>query len=451
VREDQAVDGEADPAGSALPVAEGGPLRGEKPKESPVDEWSGRGSAGAGAGGRPKAVRGGKTQQRRVGLPDDLRLRVALGPVSRLWERLSGWQQDQVEAAAKAELAQLAGLGVAPDGAPRLLAGRLTDRLEETGGEARVDKPFPWLIRRGLPQRRACSHHKCDDGVRLDTGEDCENCGNVIHLRRALRARIGADIDRELPGLDEGERRRVLEERLREQAAIEAEDLVWRREQAAAERARREAARAADLERAEAERAAAAAAEAARQALPCTDCGQPQSGGLCETCDCRRQTKALVVEAGLVAAAWSAALDDPGNVAGVVTHVQAELDAGIDGAWREFLELVEPGELESDPARAALAQALTALQVVEQAVPEYRRRALAMLARAPEAEAEAERAYATEQRRRWFRANPNGADALTAAAKAADAARERTAQFLLEQRVEQLREHAPCAPRPPGR
>ncbi|RBL84137.1 hypothetical protein DDE05_25855 [Streptomyces cavourensis] len=57
------------------------------------------------------------------------------------------------------------------------------------------------------PPLGSASHRKCDDGVRLDTGEDCENCGNVIHLRRARRARIGADIDRELPGLAHGERR----------------------------------------------------------------------------------------------------------------------------------------------------------------------------------------------------------------------------------------------------
>ncbi|MER7048901.1 hypothetical protein [Streptomyces jumonjinensis] len=128
--------------------------------------------------------------------------------------------------------------------APRLLADRLADRLGETGGEALVDRPFPWLTRRGLPQRRACSHRKCDDEIRLDTGEDCENCGNVIHLRRARRARIGADIDRELPGLGDGERRHVLEERLREHAAAEAEDFVWRQEQD-----RRNAARAAAAER----------------------------------------------------------------------------------------------------------------------------------------------------------------------------------------------------------
>jgi len=76
-------------------------------------------------------------------------------------------------------------------------------------------------MRRGLVQRQACSDHRCDDGIRLDTGGECENCGNVVHIRRARRAKIAAQIDRELPGLSAGERRRVLEERLREQVAIE--------------------------------------------------------------------------------------------------------------------------------------------------------------------------------------------------------------------------------------
>ncbi|MFI1176841.1 hypothetical protein [Streptomyces melanogenes] len=38
-------------------------------------------------------------------------------------------------------------------------------------------------------------------------------------------------------------------------------------------------------------------------------------------------------------------------------------------------------------------------------MPEYRRNALAMLGRTAEADADAERAYETEQRRCWFRAN----------------------------------------------
>lgn len=440
VREDQAADGEAAVAESAPPVAEDGPLRGEKPEESPVEGRGGQRAAGAVAGGRPKVVGWEKAQQRRVGLPADLGLRVALGPVAGLWERLSGWQQGQVEAAAQAELTQLTGMLERPEMAPRLLADRLTDRLEETGGEALVDRPFPWLMRRGLVQRQACSDRRCNDGIRLDTGAECENCGNVVHIRRARRAKITAQLDRELPGLTEGERRRVLEERLRAQATIEAEDFVWRREQARAERTRRDAARAVAQERAERERQAAAAADAVRQALPCKDCGLQRSAGLCEACGFRRRTEAAIVEAGLVAATWSADLDDPGAVAAVATHVRASLAADIERARREFLELMEPGALDADPVLTASALAFTALQTVQQALPEYRRSALGQLRRTEEAEAEARRAYKTEQGRRWYKHNPNGADAVAAATRAADAARERTAQYLLATRLEQLRE-----------
>lgn len=451
-REDQAVGAHSSVAGSPSPTAEVGPLRGEKPEVPPVEGQDGQRAATGGSGGRLTVVGGRKAQRRgRAALPDDLRLQVSLEPAQWLWQQMNRWQRGRAAKAAEVELTRLTNLLMQPETAPQLLADRLTRRLEETGGEALIRDPFGWLIGRGLVQRQVCPDRRCDDGIRLDTGADCANCGNVVHIRRAHRARIASEIDAQMPGLTEPERRRVLEEQLREQAATEAEDLAWRWEKAAAEQARRAAARAADLERAEAERAAAAAAEAARQALPCADCGQQQAGGLCETCDCRRQTEALTAEAGLVAAAWSAAPDDPDDLAGVVDHVRAELDARIGVAWREFLSLVEPSAMESDPARAALAQALTALQVVEQAVPEYRRCALAMLARAPEAEAEAAKAYATEQRRRWFRANPNGADALAAAAKAADAAREHTAQYLLNQRMEQLREQGSARAERAGR
>ncbi|WP_328745062.1 hypothetical protein OHT57_06405 [Streptomyces sp. NBC_00285] len=134
MREDQAAEDTA-VAEPATPMAEDGPLRGEKPKESPVNEHGGQGAAVAAAGGRPQAVGWDKEQQqRRAGLPADLGLQVVLEPVSRLWERLSGWQQDQVKAAAKAEVKRLAGLLEQPEPTERLLADRLTDRLEETGG-----------------------------------------------------------------------------------------------------------------------------------------------------------------------------------------------------------------------------------------------------------------------------------------------------------------------------
>ncbi|MEV5566029.1 MULTISPECIES: hypothetical protein [Streptomyces] len=443
VREDQAVDGESAAAATESPVAEGGPLRGEKPKESSVDERAGQRAAGAGAGGRPKAAGWEKAQQqKRVALFDDLGLRVALGPVSWLWEQLSGWQQDRVEEAVRAELASLEGLLAVPGGAPRLLADRLTDRLEETGGEALINKPFGWLIGRGLVRRPSCSDRRCDDGTRLDTGAECENCGNVVHIRRARRAKTAAQIERELPHLGDDERRRVLEERLREQAAIEAQDQVRRLEQARAEKARREEARTADQERAERERAAAAAAEAVRQALACEDCGQQQAGGLCEACGYRRRTAALIVEAGMVAATWAADLANQADVDAVTADVRASLAADIERARRAFLDSAPPGELEADPIGAAAVLAFGALRAVEAALPEFRSSALGRLARTEEADAEARRAYKTEQGRRWFRHNPNGADAIAAATKAADTARERAAEYLLSTRLKQLRGQA---------
>ncbi|WP_328698509.1 hypothetical protein [Streptomyces sp. NBC_00342] len=441
VREDQAVDGKTAAAGTGSAVAEGGPLRGEKPKDSPVDERAGQRAAGAGAGGRPKAAGWEKAQQQKpVALPDDLRLRVALGPVSWLWKQLNGWQQNRVEEAARAELAGLEGLLAVPGGAPRLLADRLTDRLEETGGEALIRKPFGWLIGRGLVRRPSCSDRRCDDGTRLDTGGECENCGNVVHIRWARRVKTAAQIDRELPHLGDDQRRRVLKERLREQTAVEAEDHVRRREEARAEKARRDAARAADQERAERERAASAAADAVRQALACEDCGQQQAGGLCEACGYRRRAEALIVEAGMVVATWAADLAHQGDVDAVAADVRASLAADIERARRAFLDSAPPGELDADPISAAAVLAFGALRAVEAALPEFRSSALGRLAQTEEADAEARRAYKTEQRRRWFRHNPNGADAVAAATKAADTARERTAECLLAARLEQLRE-----------
>ncbi|WP_019712019.1 hypothetical protein [Streptomyces xinghaiensis] len=267
--------------------------------------------------------------------------------------------------------------------------------------------------------------------MRLDTGGACDTCGNVIHFRRARRAQAAAELAQELPGLGDRKRRQILESRLREQAAIEAEDSVRRREQARAEQARREAVRAAAREQADRERAAAAAADAVRQALPCEDCGQGQAAGLCEACGYRRRTEALIVEGGLVTATWCANLDDPSDIAAVTDHVGATLQADIDTARTQFMELIEPGVLEADPAAAASALAFNALQAVEQLLPDYRSSALRRLGRTPEAEAEARRAYATERNRRWFRANPTGTDALAAAATAVKTARERTAQALL--------------------
>ncbi|MFF3735686.1 hypothetical protein ACFYXM_36950 [Streptomyces sp. NPDC002476] len=103
------------------------------------------------------------------------------------------------------------------------------------------------------------------------------------------------------------------------------------------------------------------------------------------------------MEAGLVAATWSADLTDPADVTAVTADVRAHLSSCIEAATQQFLGLMRPGELEAEPVAAASAVAFTALQAVEQALPEYRSSALG---RTEEAEAEARRAYKTEQGRR---------------------------------------------------
>ncbi|MFE2536678.1 hypothetical protein [Streptomyces sp. NPDC059371] len=405
-----------------LPQAEVGPLRGEKPKDSPVDAQGGPRIAGDCAGSRSKIAGGGKPQpQRRGGLPDDLRLRVALRPVAGLWARLSGWQRDQVQAATTRELTQLAGLLVEPDTAPQLLADRLTDRLQETRGEALVNSPYGWLIRRGLVQRQACPDLRCDDAIRLDTGGDCDTCGNVIHLRRAHRARIAAKIDEELPGIGERERRQVLEERLRDTAAHEAENRASRRAQVRDEQARRDAGRTAAREQAEREHQAAAAVEAARHALPCENCGLPEAAGLCPACAYRRRAETLVREAVDLAVSVRADLAD--------TAAVGELIQQCDRDTRALLEAACESACGNDADPGLLAY--TTQQVARRIRDERRQSALHRLKRSEQARAEADTVYQTYRRRHGHRTKQD-------AEQAAELAGQRTADALLGQLLSQL-------------
>ncbi|MFF5435190.1 hypothetical protein ACFY5K_34920 [Streptomyces griseofuscus] len=295
-----------------------------------------------------------------------------------------------------------------------------------------------WLSQRARPvvRRPSCSDVRCDDGIRLDTGADCDNCANILHSRRAWRVRIAAEVDQELPGLGTDARYREIEARMRRHAEAEAQERAQRR---AAARAEAEAQAAIERER-------AAAEAAVRQAVACTDCGRERSAGLCEACDHRRQTETLIGVAGLLAAAGSADLSDPGSIAAAVAGARTIIGNSIAAAWQEFLQITDGGMLEADPQAAADAYAFTAFDTARQAVQEFQDTALEMLGRTEEAEAEARRAYRSEQRRPWFQRNPTGADAVAAATKAADTARERVAEYLLAARREQLHERSAARP-----
>ncbi|WP_190078499.1 hypothetical protein [Streptomyces daghestanicus] len=426
--EDQAVDGKDGAVCPVSLVAVGGPLRWEQLKESPVDERGGQRAAGAGAGGRPKAVGWQKAQlQRRVGLPARPALQVALGPVAGLWAQLSGWQQDQVQAAAEAEIMRLEGLLEHQGGGPRLLADRLTDRLAETGGEALVDKPFPWLIRRGLVQRPACADPRCDDGTRLDTRSECPSCATAIADRRMLRARVRAVMTAE-----QGQgpvSRAAYEERLREHSALEADRARARHARTAVEVERRRAAVARRRQREQ-------EAEQARLSAPCADCGLADAAGLCPRCSWTRRTEVLVAEAVDLAVAARSALDNPEKVAVLSETCEARIRALVTEGCR--------GQV-GDKADKTLT-AFTAVQVAERVRDEEQAAALRRLTAGPEAEAEAAAVLAAELRR-----SPRRPETARAAG---EAARHRTAEYLLRHRLGQLRvlraRQRPCEPAAAG-
>ncbi|MFJ1803994.1 hypothetical protein [Streptomyces sp. NPDC088180] len=138
----------------------------------------------------------------------------------------------------------------------------------------------------------------------------------------------------------------------------------------------------------------------------------------------------------MVAATWSA------DIAAVTAEARAALEREVAAVHTRYLGAMDQAAQDEDPADVASVLAYGALQTVQEALPEIRHSALNRLGRTEEADAETRRAYKTEQERRWFRHNPNGADAVAAATKAADTARERAAEYLLATRLKQLREQA---------
>ncbi|MFD9592102.1 hypothetical protein ACFWA9_04995 [Kitasatospora sp. NPDC059973] len=218
------------------------------------------------------------------------------------------------------ELAAVGRLTGSPN-ATAALADRLRHRLRAEGGGALVTDPVGWLLAKGLPQRRECAHLACDDGIRLDTGTDCTTCEQRLADRRSTRRALAREAVSALPDAATAEQRRTaVDERLHRHAMLRAEQQVADRqwaEQRCAE---------ADTRRAVRE-AQAAAAEAARQTLPCEDCGTPDMAGLCASCWGMRATRAAIRECVDLALAGSADLGDHRDVNAVATHVRGELRA----------------------------------------------------------------------------------------------------------------------------
>ncbi|MGW4186256.1 hypothetical protein ACWEK2_29315 [Streptomyces albidoflavus] len=215
VREDQPVDGAGAAAGSASPVAEGGPLRGEQPEKASITNRTEPDCGDLAAVEAPFADAAGPGTRGRATLPP-LDVRGVLGPVRWLWAKIerSGARTTVVRRtrAALDELAEIVG----PDQAAPALTARLTRRLHHQGGEALVTDPAAWIIGRGLPQQHTgCGDARCDGGHRLDTSTGCEACADRHADRQALRRQAAATIDARHPHLTGADRRTAIEGHLR--------------------------------------------------------------------------------------------------------------------------------------------------------------------------------------------------------------------------------------------
>ncbi|WP_159029153.1 hypothetical protein [Streptomyces viridochromogenes] len=344
---------------------------------------------------------------------DDLRHQVALAPVAWVWSRLKGGQQAVALRAVDRALDALSGI-VEVQAAPRVLASRLTDRLGEAGGEALVRDPMGWLLGRGLIQRPACPDLRCDDGIRLDTGSDCPTCGNIVHIRRKLRAQVTARVEADMPSRDPAARRSEVERRLREETVLEEARAQSRRARVAREVEQRQEAVAR-------RRSAEEDAELARRQAPCADCGMPECAGLCPACSFRRRTESLMREAVDLAVAVRADLSDAAAVAELTQQCETDTRAML------VLACERACGPDADPDLVAF----TAPQVAQRIRDERHEAAVRRLLSSAEAVAEADSVYEACLRRR-------GRGAEEAAEQAADAAGRRTAELLLRQRLGEL-------------
>lgn len=246
-----------------------------------------------------QAVQGRDQQRGRVPRPPD-DLVAVLAPAGALWDRLvHHGARGLVVAAIRRELTAVTAAADDPHRAVQLLAARLERRLAVQDGPDQVRDPVGWLLRRGLPRGGAgCTHPRCDEGIRMDTGQPCEMCLSRIAGQRALRERVAAEVTADRPGLPPAARRREVEQRLREETAAAAEQRAARLAASAAVRVGPGRPNTALLEaRLRDGQAAAAVAETAVADgyVACGGgCGSPPAdriSGLCPLC--AEQTRAL--------------------------------------------------------------------------------------------------------------------------------------------------------------
>ncbi len=442
-REDQAADPDTTTAPVSSTGGAGGPLRGEMPKTPPTipmqpedqEQTPDDASADSGLDAAAELLadmgrRHSSGPRGRVPRPHR-ELQVTLAPVEALWDRLM-WDSTRhlVEKATRRELRRVA-TWVGEERAGHYLARRLTRRLTAQPGRASgVKDPVGWLIGRGLPRLSPCTDQRCDDGTLMHSGTACERCEDHVLDLRARRRRVAAQVQADLPDATPDQQHEVFEDHLR--AAVDADTARFeegRREQAAKD--------AAVAAKAAAARAQQKADEVARQALPCAQCGEPETGGLCGTCWGWEETEKLLTDAKALVAAGCGEPDDPELTQAMADMAEHQAHARIQDACDK-----------ADAAGASATMiALAAKMKAQDIVDEYRTTALRTLGREIQVEAEARNAHAAQMRRRHL--HPSIEDAEQAATQAAEEARRRTAEHLLTLRSNAWRTaHTPAPVKP---
>lgn len=417
VREGQAGPTAAIAAGRRDAGGAGDPLRGEQPCLPPSVDGS---MPRQGASERPLSAWSGSRVPSRPGAPLPRELQSVLDPVLPVWERISrAGARGIVTSAVRAELTSLRGV-LGPGDAERALAARLQRRIVAQGCSPVTD-PVGWLLSRALPRRAGCYSTLCDEGLRMDTGEDCPSCALLVADRRALRQRVTAKVTAAMAGASSEALRRETDQQLQAELHRQASRDAARRKQAAAEHVARQDA----LARRWAEQEAA---QHARRAQPCATCGRPDAAGRCAACAERGRLERAVTEAVEVTVAVQADLLDPAAVAALSARVTAGVRGDIEA---EAARLRAAG---ADEHMLALGTRLAAELARDRAV----KAALDRLGRSPEADAEVERASAARVRWAWHR---RGAvdEGLEVVEAAAEGVRERTARALLDARLARVR------------
>ncbi|MFJ5120952.1 hypothetical protein [Kitasatospora sp. NPDC088548] len=439
VRPERASTREEQPGADApLLTAGPGPVRPLRGEQHVIErKQGGKGSAKLrrGAG---RAVADGRFSSLLTpfGEPREQRLVAVLAPAADLWRRIERTSTREFVLAQVAVALDAVAAWSGTAEAPELLAGRLDFRRRRQGAVPITD-PVGWLLHRGLPKGSGdCAEPTCDDGVRLDTGQDCTTCDLRISDRRSIRLILTRQAVAALPaGASDDQRRAAVEAALAEHTRTRQEALAAARHRIAAEQARWEAGR---PER----KARAADADRARQALPCEDCHTPAAASLCADCRIVRAITRTAMEC-LDLALVRVNHAHPAETAAVREQIVRDLEHAREQSRGNAAEDFTAGDLGVDPGLMTELVAVEVLRDLQEV------QALAHCALLPAADREAKAAHAAAMRSRHR--YPSLKAAVEAAAEQAHLARHRAARWLFDRQlaaVTRQREEIESAGRP---